>query len=383
MNQQQERYLRFPLVRRIEHWLTALLFIVLAVTGLPQKYASAAISESTMRLLGGIEMVRLLHRYAAIGLALIAIWHVGYGLYGWYVQRKRASILLGRQDALAAWQSLRYNIGKTEERPRQGFYTFEEKVEYWALIWGTLIMVVTGFFLWNPITAARLLPGQWIPAAKAAHGGEALLAVLAIIIWHLYMVLVRTFNRSMFTGYMSREEMLHEHPLALEEAPPPQPDPAELARRKRRFWFAYSGIATIWLIAVIWFVTSEQTALATVPEPDQIEAYVPLPTAVGVAGLEVDEAARRLGTTWENGIGQVVVSRCGQCHNARTGESNLNLTTLEGAISGGDSGPAVIPEAPGASLVLVWPELEDHPGQLSPRERAAVWGWIADGAPEQ
>ena len=98
-----------------------------------------------------------------------------------------------------------------------GRFTFEEKVEYWSLLWGTVIMVATGFALWNPIATARFLPGQWIPAALAAHGGEALLAVLAIVVWHGYGVHLRHFNRSMFTGSLSEAEMRQEHPLELEE----------------------------------------------------------------------------------------------------------------------------------------------------------------------
>ena len=62
-------------------------------------------------------------------------------------------------------------------------FTFDEKFEYWAFVWGTLVMGLTGFMLWNPIVTAKILPGVAIPAALAAHSGEALLAVLAIAIW--------------------------------------------------------------------------------------------------------------------------------------------------------------------------------------------------------
>ena len=99
--------------------------------------------------------------------------------------------------------------------PQMGRYTFEEKMEYWAFVWGAIIMGATGFMMWNPISTVKFLPGEVIPAAKAAHGGEALLAVLAIIIWHMYGVHIKRFNKSMWTGKMSEEEMLHEHPLEL------------------------------------------------------------------------------------------------------------------------------------------------------------------------
>ena len=377
-----ERYLRFPLVRRIEHWVTAISFIVLALTGLPQKYAESPSADALIAALGGIETVRIIHRVAAVVLALEAIWHVGYAIHYWYVKRGPLTMLPTRQDAINAWKTLMYNLGREKERPKQGFYTFEEKVEYWALIWGTGIMVLTGFFLWNPITASRLLPGEWIPAAKAAHGGEALLAVLSILIWHLYHVLVRTFNKSMFTGYLSREEMEEEHPLALHQPPPPPLDPQKVAQRKRKFWLGYSIAAVVWAGSVVWFVASEQTAVTTVPPPEEINVYAPLtPTPIN-GEPEIPPRALQLGTTWENGIGEIFVTRCGECHNPRTGEKNLDLTSLEGALQGGDSGPAIVPGAPGVSIVLLWPTFQDHPGKLSPLERAAIWSWIQTGAPQ-
>lgn len=379
----QEKYLRFPLVRRIEHWLNGAAFITLALTGLPQKYFESPISIGIISTLGGIETIRIIHRVAAVVLALVAIWHFGYNIYVWYVERKNPSMLPTAQDGFNAWKTLKYNLGLEKDRPKQGFYTFEEKMEYWALIWGTLVMVLSGFFLWNPITASTYLPGEWIPAAKAAHGGEALLAVSAIIIWHMYHVLVRTFNKSMYTGYMSREEMEHEHPLALHEASPVKTDPALMKQRKSRFWIGYGIVATLWLVGVIWFVTSEQTATATIPEPDQVEAFVPLTPTPFPLPPELPEAALRYGTTWEQSIGSIIVSRCGECHNPRNGEKNLDLSTYTGALAGGDSGPAITPGAPGISLILLWPTFEDHPGKLSPIEYAAIQEWIRNGAPEQ
>ena len=379
----QDRYLRFPLARRIEHWLNGSAFITLALTGLPQKFFESPISEGIIRTLGGIESVRIIHRVAAVVLALVAIWHFGYNIYAWYVQRKNPSMLPTTQDGFNAWKALKYNLGLEKERPQQGFYTFEEKMEYWALIWGTLVMVISGFFLWNPITAARYLPGEWIPAAKAAHGGEAMLAVLAVILWHLYHVFIRTFNKSMYTGYMSREEMEHEHPLALHEPSPPKLDPAVVKQRKSRFWIGYGIVATIWLVGVVWFVTSEQTATATVPEPPPLEVFAPLtPTPFPTPG-EVPGAALRYGTTWEDNIGAIFVDKCGKCHHPNDGQGGLDLTTLQGGLSGGKSGPAIVPGAPGVSIALLWPAFEDHPGKLSPAEYGAIQAWIQNGVPEK
>lgn len=383
MTKENDLYLRFPIFRRIEHWLTAGSFITLALTGLPQKYAASPISEAAIRILGGIEVIRIIHRVSAVVLALVSIWHVGYAIWHWYVQRKAPTMLPTLDDGKNMVQALKYNVGLTKDRPQQGFYSFEEKMEYWALVWGTLVMVVTGFFLWNPITAARLLPGEWIPAAKAAHGGEALLAVLAIILWHFYHVFIRTFNRSMFTGYLTKEQMEHEHPLAMHEPPPAVQDEDKLRKRKRNFWGVYGVITTVWLVFIVWFVASEQTARASIPPAQTLESYVPVTPTPLPAGMSYEAAADRYGETWDGGIGALFTSRCGECHSAELSEQNLNLTSYQGALTGGDSGPAVSPGAPGISLVLLWPNFKDHPGKLSPLEDAAIWNWIAQGAPEK
>lgn len=384
---EKDQYLRFPLPRRVEHWVNVISFSTLALTGLAQKYSSISLSVWFIRFLGSIERVRVIHRVAAVVLALIAIFHVGVAIYHLYVKRGRPTMLPSLRDVRNAWQILRHNLGFAKDRPRQDFYTFEEKVEYWALMWGMVVMGITGFFLWNPITAARLLPGQFIPAAKAAHGGEAVLAVLAIIIWHLYHVLVRHFNRSMYTGYLSLDEMKREHPLALEsEWQPPSRTDTSFIQRRKTFWIVYSVVALIWLLGVNWFVTSEVTASAAVeiiPDLQGLEGFNPPKRTPYPTQLPTPESALEFGSTWEDGMGNFISNRCGDCHHPITGDANLDLTTYAGAIQGGDSGPAIVPYGPGASLITIWPNFDWHLGKYSPAEAAAVRNWIQNGAIEK
>ncbi len=379
-----ERYLRFPLIRRIEHWTNGISFIILVITGLPQKYLDAGISVFIINLLGGIEITRIIHRISAVVLFVVTLWHIGYAIYHWYVKRGPLTMLPGLDDVKNGWETLKYNFGFAKTPPKQGFYTFEEKMEYWALIWGTIVMVVTGFFMWNPITAAELFPGELIPAAKAAHGGEAVLAALSIVLWHFYGVFVKMFNKSMYTGYLSRKEMEHEHPLALHAPPPLKDDPTRVQQRKTRFAIGYGLVALVWIVGIVWFVASEQTAVAAVPELEKVEVFVPLTPTPRPPSAPVPESARLYGDTWANGIGAVFTNRCADCHNPRNGEANLDLETLAGAFKGGDSGPAIVPGGPGVSLVVIWPtRMDSHAGRLTPGEAAAIRIWIANGAPEE
>jgi cytochrome b subunit of formate dehydrogenase len=265
------RYERFTPSERAQHALLIFSFSVLALTGLPQMNPDQRLSATLIGALGGIEGVRIIHRVAATLLMVLCVWHLVEVLYKLYVRRVPLGMVPGLQDLRDAQGALRYNLGIDRERPRMGRYTFEEKAEYWALLWGTLVMIATGFMLWNPIATATALPGQFIPAARAAHGGEALLAVLSIIAWHMYGVHLKHFNRSMFTGYLSEQEMLHEHPLELERVqaglPYGEPSAEEVARRRRNFLPVAIVLGALLGAAIYWFVTFEQTAIATLPPP--------------------------------------------------------------------------------------------------------------------
>lgn len=264
-------YVRFTKGQRQQHLVLLVSFTLLALTGLPQKYASSSLGEGIINLLGGIEVVRIVHRVAAVvlmGATLVHLLDVGYLIL---VRGRSLSMWFGVKDVKDVWQTVRYNLGRAPERPKMGRFTFDEKVEYWSLLWGTVIMVVTGFALWNPIATARFLPGQFIPAALAAHGGEALLAVLAIVVWHGYGVHLRHFNRSMFTGSLSEDEMRELHPLELEEHlrdPTGAEWPVDVQLRRRKWFLPVAVVFSLLFIASVYaFVTFEQTALATVSPP--------------------------------------------------------------------------------------------------------------------
>lgn len=277
MSKGSELYARFDTGQRIEHGLLILSFTILSVTGLPQKYPDTGWGQGMIWLFGGIELTRFIHHTAAIVLILGSIYHlVGMG-YRLVVNRVQMSMLPGWKDVVDAVQSLGYNFGLIKEAPKMGRYTYGEKVEYWAVVWGTVIMILTGFVLWNPIATSRLLPGEFIPAAKAAHGGEALLAVLSIVTWHMYNVHVKHFNKSMFSGSLSRHEMEEEHPLELaarEKGTAKTVEPALLRRRQRLYLPVAVLFSLALLVSVYFFVTFEATAITTVPR-QTVEIYAP------------------------------------------------------------------------------------------------------------
>ena len=385
-------YERFPLARRIEHWTMMLSFTILAITGLPQRFSSSPISIAFVGILGGIETLRTIHHIAAVVMMLGTAWHLLVFGYMSYVRRTRLTMLPTLQDAKDGWQALLYNIGRAKTPPQMGRYTFEEKMEYWAFVWGAIIMGLTGFMMWNPIATTRILPGEVIPAAKAAHGGEALLAVLAIIVWHMYGVHIKRFNRSMFTGKMTEEEMLHEHPLELADikagmADRPLDD-ATLRKRQRVYLPIAAVLALFMLLGVYGFVSAEQSALTTVErQVPTVVAFVPwtptpaptlTPTSEGGAtAAPVPSGA----LTWDATIGPMLQTKCSACHGAGA-LGGLNLSTYADAMQGGASGPVILPGDSANSLLVAKQQAGGHPGQLTPEEIAQIIEWIDAGAPE-
>ncbi len=264
------RYQRFSRSDRAQHLAMLVSFLVLTLTGLPQKfiYLNSRYLDDAIDLMGGIEGVRIIHRVAATVLMLVTVYHLLDVARRIYVRRARLTMLPGYRDALDALQTVRYNLGLAQQRPRMDRYTWEEKVEYWSLIWGTIVMIATGFMLWNPVATARFLPGEFIPAAQVVHGGEALLAILAVLVWHFYSVHLRHFNRSMFSGELSEHVMHEEHPLELERIQAGEhvtSSAEERARRDRIFLPVAGVVALVLLTAIYWFVSFEQTAITTLP----------------------------------------------------------------------------------------------------------------------
>jgi cytochrome b subunit of formate dehydrogenase len=277
---EQKEFLRFSVMQRIEHWAQMLSFTGLALTGLPQKFGGEGWAETMIGLMGGIEIVRTIHHASATVMALACIYHVIAVAYKVLVLRVRWTMFPRLDDVLDALDAVRYNLGLAKDRPKLDRFSFEEKMEYWAFVWGAIIMGATGFMMWNPINVARFLPGDLIPAAKAAHGGEALLAVLAILVWHFYGVHIRTFSQAMFTGRIGLHQLQEEHALEFERFKQGRVDkrPApEIIRARERWFIPIAALLSIgMLVALYLFVTYEQTALTTQPRRAQVQIYAPI-----------------------------------------------------------------------------------------------------------
>ncbi len=206
-------FIRFRPSERREHIILMLTFGTLAVTGLLQTFSSVPPVGLLIQFVGGVDAIRVIHRLAAIISAGQSVYHVWRILETWFVKRERGGMWPYLRDFRNLVQMVMFNAGLTKEMPQFDRFTIEEKLEYWALLWGQLVMGVTGFVMWFPLVVTAVLPGEVFPVAQALHRWEAILAALAILTWHMYHGCIKDGNRSIFTGMMSEAEMQHMHPL--------------------------------------------------------------------------------------------------------------------------------------------------------------------------
>ncbi len=211
---------RFNPRQRAEHVSVMSLFLILALTGLPQKFSTAWWAVPIITTLGGIDAVRFIHRTAGVLFTILTFTHLTVAIGLVTTGRSALSLVPTRKDFTDAIVTLRYYLGMSDEHAKFDRFDYRQKFEYWGLVLGAVVVISTGLVLLFPIATAQLLPGEVIPAAKLAHGNEGLMAFLVVIVWHIYNAHlspdVFPFDKSIFTGKISRERMEHEHPLEWE-----------------------------------------------------------------------------------------------------------------------------------------------------------------------
>jgi len=228
--------LRMSLSQRWQHAVLALSFITLAVTGFALKFPDSGLA----RMLGSSEPVRRwIHRIAGIVLLLAGLYHLIHVLTTREGRRLLKDLFPVKKDLADLRSAARYLAGLSDEKPKIGRFGYAEKIEYWAVIWGTIIMGVTGLMIWFKLDVTRFLPRWAVDVALTIHYYEAVLACLAIVVWHFYHVIfdpdIYPLNTACWNGRVSEEWQKHEHPLDEQMFPLTtanlNPDQAEVAEK--------------------------------------------------------------------------------------------------------------------------------------------------------
>ena len=209
-----ERYfVRLNYSEKVQHMVFAACFIVLVITGFMLK-----IPDSVVKSFGTAgEIVfsyrSILHRTAGTMMIMVGIYHFYYLIFKRAGRRWLIDMLPRLKDLMDMRDNFLYYINLKKEPPEFDRFCYKHKIEYGALIAGTTIVSATGLILWTQYKWSKF----FVDIATLVHGMEAILACLAIMIWHLYEIHFRPhkspLDNTWLTGVISEEEMKEEYAL--------------------------------------------------------------------------------------------------------------------------------------------------------------------------
>lgn len=184
-------YRRFDGRTRALHVVIMVTFLGLAATGMPLLFSDAPWARLLAQLFGGFRGAGLVHRFMGTTLLVAVAWHVAEVFWRAFVRGESGlfwgptSMVPQKKDFADFYGMMRWFFGRGA-RPRFEHFTYWEKFDYWAVLWGTLIMGAAGLVLWFPIAASRILPGWLFNVALFVHGAEAALAIGFIFAVHFF-----------------------------------------------------------------------------------------------------------------------------------------------------------------------------------------------------
>ncbi len=210
---------RLTVNQRVQHWLLLTSFIALVLSGFALQYPDSWLAS----LLGGSEYLRrIVHRIAAVIMLAVGVYHVAYLFLSKEGRQWLKDMLVRGKDFKDVMGNFGYYLGTSRVKPKIARFGYAEKAEYWAVVWGTILMGLTGLMIWFKLGIFAFLPRWAIEIALAIHFYEAVLATLAIIVWHFYHVIfdpdVYPLNFAFLDGRVSEEHYREEHELAYEES---------------------------------------------------------------------------------------------------------------------------------------------------------------------
>lgn len=223
----KKRVERFAVLERILHFFMALSFLTLAGTGLPLKYAHSKMATWLVHNIIGFEKAALLHRIAAFTMGVVFITHLSKIFYKGLIKKEKG-IFSGVNSLVPRWQDFKdffnhiaYFIGLKKNEPAWGKWTYWEKFDYFAVVWGMIVIGFSGLTLWFPEAFSSLFPGWMINAAHIIHSEEALLATGFIFVVHFFNTHLRPgafpMDEVIFTGRIPEVKFEEERPLEYAE----------------------------------------------------------------------------------------------------------------------------------------------------------------------
>lgn len=220
-----EPQLRMFAFERLQHVLLAASFVILAWSGFALKSPGEWWARPMLLWEGSLPVRSVVHRVAAVVFVAVTVMHVISLL-------TNSKLRLHWRELLPAWRDLnqaagmfRYNLGALRKRPELSSHSYVEKAEYWAVVWGGVVMILTGVLLWANNAVLAWLPKIVLDVAVAVHFYEAVLATLAILVWHFYSVIfdpdVYPMDTAALTGFSARNRDPEEPTVHISKGPTP------------------------------------------------------------------------------------------------------------------------------------------------------------------
>ncbi len=227
-------FYRFSVHQRVQHVMLFSCVITLALTGFPLRFADKPWAADMYALFGGIEIAPKIHRTVGTILLGLFIYHTCYFLSLFYNNRVKKlkaqgnltpgnavreflsmDMIPNKRDAYDIVDTFKYLLYWTNRKPRYERMSWKEKFDYFAPYWGIPVLGPAGVLLWQRDFFSHYIPGIVINAAYIMHTDEALLAAIFLFGVHWYNVHYSPEKFPMatvfLTGYLSEDEMFHEH----------------------------------------------------------------------------------------------------------------------------------------------------------------------------
>jgi cytochrome b subunit of formate dehydrogenase len=205
---------------RVQHAVLVISFFVLVWTGFALKYPEQWWARPLLLMEGARSMRSIIHRLAAVVFIAVSFTHLISLIVSRKLRQHWIEMMPNRNDPREALSNFSYNLGLGNRKPARSPHSYIEKAEYWAVVWGAIVMAGSGLMLWANNLAMTFLPKLWLDVATSVHFYEAVLATLAIVVWHFYSVIfdpdVYPLNTAFLTGTSVKkdEHAAEQHPVA-------------------------------------------------------------------------------------------------------------------------------------------------------------------------
>lgn len=213
--------IRFVTIEVLWHALLMLSFTTLALTGFAFRFPDSWWSSWMTHSPTAFAARGVAHRVAGVIFIGLFVFTFAYSIFikrGWQQIKAKFPVL---SDVRNVIQNLLYSCGLSSREPLFDRYNYAEKAEYWALLWGGFVMILTGIPLWFENTFLGFMPKWLWDVFKTVHYYEAWLATLAILVWHMFYMIFdpETYpvNFTFMTGTMTEEQYMKRHPLDYEK----------------------------------------------------------------------------------------------------------------------------------------------------------------------